>query len=363
MKRCLSPLLWLGFAIAACATLRTAQRTSVIPLVPAADWRLENSRVLALDAVREWGGEPEVDREYGVRTIEHRTYQLYDISAEVIVEEASDPSAAYGLITFYQTETMSPENGMQLTLSGPDGALMGRGRFFIRVPRLAATGSRLSENNFRALLIFVGGTRSSSDVLGKLPAPMPTTGLVPGSEKYILGPVVTRRVLPTFRTDLIGFSQGAEMQTAIYQAGKSRATVLAITYPTPQIARVRFGAMEKFLAVNQDNGPSSIYGRRNGSFLFLVLGADSAAWASQLMDQFNVSQSVSWHQRYPGNEPIWVQAAELILANLLLVCILVGLAVVGGVLIFLSRKAAAKWFPKSAWGHPGEETIIRLNLS
>ncbi len=363
MSRKLCNVLALSVALVVGLSIGRAQKNLVTPLVPAASWRLVNSQALDLNRVRQWSGDPVIEREYGVKSVEVRACRLDDTVAEVIEEQASDVTAAYGLLTFYQTEMMTPEKGMELTLSGPDGALMARGRFFIRVPRPRAPGSQLTDDNFRALLIFVGGTRPSSDALASLPAALPEAGLVPGSEKYVLGPEAARRVLPTFRTDLIGFSQGAEVHAGAYLSGKGRATVLAVTYPTPQIARVRFGAMERFLGINQDHGLGSIYGRRRGSFVFLVLNGDSPALATRLMDQFKVSQSVTLNERYPGDESVWVQMAKLVLANLALVGILVGLAILGGVLIFLFRRLAAMWFPHSSWANPSEGTIIRLHLS
>ena len=83
----------------------------------------------------------------------------------------------------------------------------------------------------------------------------PHQGLIAGSEKYLVGEEAARHVLPSFRTDLIGFSQGAEVQTGTYSTGNGRASLVAVAYPTPQIARARFGEMEKLLTLNQDRGP------------------------------------------------------------------------------------------------------------
>jgi hypothetical protein len=212
-------------------------------------------------------------------------------------------------------------------------------------------------------MFLVGGTRTPFDPQASLPAALPSAGLLPGSEKYLLGPEATRRTLAAFPVDLIGFSQGAEVEAAAYASEKNRATLIAISYPTPQIARVRFGAMEKFLAINHDQGARSLYGKRQGSFVFLVSDAASAASATSLIDRFKVSRSLSWDQKPPSKESIGVQLAKLVLANLALVGILVCFAVAGGVLVFFSRRLAAKWFPSSAWGHPETELIIRLNLS
>lgn len=362
MVRALVKQLALCLALLTASSPARAQKTSVIPLVPAANWRLVSSQVLDLDEVRKWGGEPAIEREYGVKSLERRTYQLYGEVGEAVFEQASDASAAYGLLTYYQTENMTPEKGIELTRSGPAGALMARGRFFIRVMRPARTDSPTAENDFRALLIFLGGTRPSLRDLASLPGALPATGMVPGSEKYLLGLEAARHILPFFRTELIGFPLGAEAQVALYLSGKLRLTVVAITYPTPQIARVQFGAMEKLAEVNQDRGPGSFYGKRKSSFVFLVLNSDSRAAAAKLLDEFKTSERVSWNERYPGAKSITLQVVELLLANLIFVFLLVGCAVLGGVLIVLFKRIMGKWFPESPWGEAGQETIIRLKL-
>ncbi|PYU93383.1 MAG: hypothetical protein DMG25_09580 [Acidobacteria bacterium] len=364
-------------ALAACA-----QDSTVIPLVPAANWRLVGSQNLDVTAVSRWGGDPAIEREYGVKSIQYRTYQLADKVAGavevagVVLEEASDPSAAYGLLTYYQTERMSPAKGVELTVTSPEGALMARGSVFIRFGRVA--GVRLSDDALRAILILVGGTRPSASAMAALPPPLPVSGLVPGSMKYLLGPEAARHVLPSFSTDLIGFEQGAEVEVAHYQVGSIMAnptagskatpfltlvvTLVAITYPTPQIARERFGIMGKTLELNRGRGPQSLYGKRGGSFVFLAMNANSEAAATRLLDQFNVSEQVVRNERYPRNKPVALQMLELILANLLLVFLLVSLALLGGILIALSKRVARKWLPDWEWGSPDGERLTTLNL-
>lgn len=361
MARLLARQFGLLLALLAVPYSATAQEHTVIPLIPAANWHLVKSEPLDVDAVREWGGDPIIEREYGVKAVVRRSYHLGSHTAEVLIEEAPDPSAAYGLLTYYQTEAMEPAKGMAVTLIGPEGALMARGQFFVRAAR--AVGSQISDNDLAALLIFIGGTRPNSQDMARLPAALPTQGLVARSERYVLGLEVARRVLPGFRTELIGFPQGAEVQVAEYMAERGRATVLAINYPTPQIARVRFGAMGSFLGINQDRGPEPIYGRRSGSFVILVLKSGSANAAKGLMDQFQITSNVSWNERYPGAKSFTLQVVELVLANLMLSFIIAGFALGGGILFFLSRRAATRLFPRWEWADPERETIIRLNLS
>jgi hypothetical protein len=343
---------------AACS-LSYAQKVSVIPLVPAANWRLAETQKLGLDALQSHGGDPAVEREYGVRGIEVRTYELDRSRAKVVLEPASDVSAAYGLFTYYQNESMHAQKSIQLAVTGPEVSLMARGRTFIRF--LHPAGSHLGENDLRALLIFVGGTHATSDSLANLPTPLPSSGLIPGSEKYIIGPEVAGRLLPNLAATAIGFEQGAEVQIGAYTLGNSRATMMEVSYPNPQIARLRFGAMSAALGLNQDR-PNALSARREGSFIFLALKADSKEMANKLLDRFNVSQQLSWDEKYPGDKTIGRQLFELVMGNVFLTLVLAGGGVLGGLLIVLSRRVTAKLFPELEWGHPEADRLIRLRL-
>jgi hypothetical protein len=139
-------------------------------------------------------------------------------------------------------------------------------------------------------------------------------------------------VLPSFRTDLIGFEQSAEVQLGQYQKGKGTSTLVSISYPTPQIARLRFGALKNFLGLNQDHGVFSAYGRRNGSYVFLVLNAGNEQTATALMDQFQVIEGVSWDQKYVSERSFTLQLVHMMLAIFLLTAILLGSCIVAGIL-------------------------------
>jgi hypothetical protein len=119
--------------------------------------------------------------------------------------------------------------------------------------------------------------------------------------------------------------------------------------------------MEAALSINQDRGTDSVYGKRKGSFVILAMNAQPDA-VSRLLSLFNVSAQVSWDQRYPGKKPVVWQMVELVLANFFLAFILAGMAVVGGIVIALSRRAAGKWFPDWEWGNPDGETLTTLKL-
>jgi len=351
----------LAAVLTAVPVLCSAQEKQlIIPRVAAANWRQVDSQPLPLAEVSKCGGDPAVEQEYGVKALELRTYQLGKTQTQVLVEPTPDGSSAYGLLTFYQTPAMTPEKGLDLAVSDTRQTLMARGSNFIRF--LHSKESPPSESDLQALLIFVGGSKLSASAMGSLPHPMPPKGLVPGTEKYLIGLVAARRVLPSFRNDLIGFEQSAEVQLGQYQSGKGISTLVSISYPTQQIARIRFGALSNFLGLNRDRGADSLYGRRDGSYVFLVLGAGKEGAASALMDQFKITTSVSWDRPYVTERSFTLQLVHMILAIILLTAILIGSCIIAGVLFFISRRIAAKFFPNSQWGHTDEDQLIRLNL-
>jgi hypothetical protein len=352
---------WLVATIALLPFPCSAQdKLLVTPIVPAADWHQVDSLSLPIATVRKYGGDPVVEQEYGVKTLELRTYQLGKKRAQVVVEPATDATAAYGLLTFYQTPGTAPEKGVQLAIRDTHVTLMARGGNFIRF--LRNSDSPLSESDYQALLVFVGGSKPSESALKSLPTPMPPKGLIPGTEKYLLGLEAAKRALPSFRSDLIGFEQAAEVQLGQYKTDKGAPILISISYPTPQMARVRFGALKNFLGLNEDHGEGSIYGVRHGSYVFLVLNAGNQGTANSLMDLFQVTQGVSWDQKYTSERSFTLQLVHMILAIFLLTAFLIASCVVVGVLFFLSRRFAARFFPNSQWGRTDDDQLIRLNL-
>ncbi|MEJ2007849.1 MAG: hypothetical protein P8Z30_06775 [Acidobacteriota bacterium] len=341
------------------ATLAGAQKTTFLNLAQTPKWEVESSRAVSLNDVRSWGVEPAVDVEYGVKKVEIRTYRRDKRTLQTVVEKTPDPSSAYGLLTFYQDKSMAPVHGMKLTVAGPDQAYMARGLFFVRVRR--PEKSKMSGAEFRAALIAIAGAAPSADDMQLLPPSLPPQGMIPLSEKYVLGPVAEQRAIPSIPANLVGFQQGAELQAATYRRHGQQATLVLISYPTTQISRIHYSAMVQALGVNQKSGPGAVYGKRKATYILLVQNAGSKEIASRLMSGLTIKEQFSWDQPPPG-KPITVQVFHLILGNILLVILLALMAVLAGVILVFSRRVAAKLFPNSDWARAYEDSIIRLNL-
>ncbi len=351
--------LFLGLALAP-ATLASSNQTTFINLSPPSQWHLTKTETLDLNQISKWGGIPPVDAEYGVKTVELRTYARTGVKIQALVEAAADPPAAFGLLTFYDTANMQAVHGVPLAFSGPDSAVMARKNLFLRV--LSQSAQKVSQDEVRSFLLTVGGSELAPHSQDLLPAPLPSKGMVPGSEKFLLGPEAASRVLPQFPIKLLGFGQSAEVHVASYARGGGQIMLMLIAYPTPQIARQRFSAAESFLDVNHDRGSGSWIGKRDSSYVFLVqrTGPATLAQATFLMNALTVEKSVTVDQKYP--KPYAVQVLTFIYANILLILILIGMAFTGGILIVISRRLLARFFPHSEWVGAGENSFIQLHL-
>src|SRR5271157_6062931 len=99
---------WLAVLTALPLLCPAQDKPNVIPLLPADNWRQVDSKALPLSEVGNYGGDPAVEHEYGVKALELRTYELGKSHVQVVVEPAPDPTSAYGLLTFYQSPAMVP---------------------------------------------------------------------------------------------------------------------------------------------------------------------------------------------------------------------------------------------------------------
>jgi Family of unknown function (DUF6599) len=324
-----------------------------------AEWQQAGSKPLAIEALAQYGSQTNIDREYGVKSAELRTYALGGQSLQVAVEHAPDSVAAYGLFTFYRTAKTQPVSGVELAVEGPQYALMVRGKDVFRI--LKTSPRTLASSVLKSLLMQMGGAKLSAQAIADLPTPLPPEKLLPASEKYILGPLAAKAEIPLIPTDALGFDRGAEVHMGEYELGGDHEQLLAISYPTPMIARQRYVELEHTLNFYKGENKQTAYGRRDGSFVFLVLGGGRES-AKTLLDKFKVTQDVSWNVPYPGSKPVTQQLLEFVLGNIFLSMLIASFGLIGGVGIALSRRIAARWFPAAKWGHPDEGNFVSLNI-
>jgi len=346
--------LWV-FGIGSAAAGLGQEKPDIVTLMPAPEWRLTASRSTDTSALSRWKGDPAIEHEYGVTAFTARIYQFENHQADVLIEQTADTSAAYGLFTFYRTAQMAIV--APLTVSAGAETLMVRGPAFIRC--FVGTRDTLPERDYRALLITVGGPPPSARSLEQLPAPLPSRGLIHGSEKYLLGPLALAHALPSFPSTVVGFDSGAEVQSGEYALGPDKLTLMTINYPTPQIARAAFDSIKGKLGAGLANAVVEV--RREDTYVLVTLNATSQAAADRFLDQFKVSKTISQDQ-VTSEHTEAVQLVNLLFANAVIILGLAGVSVVGGCMVFASKRLARKWFPGSVFveGENGGFTILNL---
>lgn len=330
-----------------------------MPILPESAWQLVDSHQASLQDLEKLGSQTAVEREFGVKSVVQRTYREAGISVTAFFEEAADPSSAYGLLTFYQRPDMHPVHGLELAMVGRAGALMARGRYFIRVPR--PEEARFGRADLQSLLTTIGGAKLTPENAEALPQGLPKQGLVVGTEKYLLGVQAAQRVLGNFPVSLIGFQDGVEAFTGMYVSNSKRLRLLAVSYPTPQLAQIKYRAMHHALDINQNRSSTPVYGRLDGSYALLVLNANSSESANRFLSQFKVSQFLTWSP-HDSDASIAYQLVTLILANLELVGIIILFAIAAGILGVIGKRLIIRYFPESAFSKGQENQLIKLKL-
>jgi hypothetical protein len=116
---------------------------------------------------------------------------------------------------------------------------------------------------------------------------LPEQGRIRNSERLILGLSSLDRFEKRIPSIAVGFEDNAELALARYQSAGESLTLALISYPTPQIARLRAAEFQKL--------PDWVV-RRTGPFVALVPAAKDQAAAGKLLEQINYNANFVWNQ-------------------------------------------------------------------
>lgn len=145
-----------------------------------------------------------------------------------------------------------------------------------------------------------------------LPGYLPKEHLVPGSERYILGPASLDLYLKEIPAGVAAFSLGAEAQVAEYARDASRLKLAIISYPTPQLARKK---LEEYQSV----GAPIL--KREGSLIVFVPTPESRDLAERVLSHVKYRATVT------VNEKVTTEADEFrkLFINIVIMVVLLGL--------------------------------------
>ena len=249
-------------------------------------------------------------REYGITSGERRDYTSGNDKISVTLYRMVDPSAAFGAFTFFR----DPDMALPAPIMAASYTAGKRGRELLVVGNLMldvnAGKAQMAPADLNAL------AKSVTTQADRRPYPpiatfLPHEGLIPGSERYVLGPLALAQVFPAApvnQADWAGFGSSAEAVVGRYRlsdkpSGGQRpaeGVLLLILYPTQQLAADRYNELGKSLALNVDpelaKGKPAVFGTRSSALTALLSGVQSREKAAELLNQVHHTSEVTWNE-------------------------------------------------------------------
>ncbi len=298
--------------------------------------------------------------ESGVVRVEERGYRMGGSELEVQVFQLRDPSSAYEVYTSLLKPGLLPARVGQVGAFSKDHVLIQVGNLVLES---TANASRDDLNALVQALAAKGGTAP----LPPIPNYLPNDGLVPGSERYALGPVAFRSAAADLNraefaalSDEVGFRLGAETMLARYRTRDDQeAVLLLIEYPTPQLAEQHLRHLEQAISPAAKQAGTTI--ERKASLLSLILKPSSAAYGNSLRNAVKYETEVTWNEPHQTvtDPPILTTLVKIILSTgvFMVVAVVLGVAF-GGV-----RVLAKIFFPGKIFDRPEQMDVLQLGLS
>jgi len=291
--------------------------------------------------------------EYGFTRLDRQEFRHGGATIVVEIYEMTDPTAAYGAFTFFRSKdsriledfgTLAEEQDFKLSFV--------QNSAYVRVsssprssagPALLEIGKIISQNLPKKLSI------------PGLVKRLPKDDLVAQSEVFILGSQALNQKVRFGDKDLFGLSNGAEAVLAQYQFSGDSATLLLIYYPTQQLAKKFLeSGYQEYVAQNPN---ASVFFKREGPLVVLVLGSKSAEMATTLLDKVSYVSTVSWD---PKAQPVSV--GQMMVNIFTYIGIMLALTLTAGLVFGFLRIILKRKFPNRIFDRSEDTEIIRLNL-
>lgn len=354
-------LLAAGFAFAA----KSEPRSPVLPK-QFAGWQRSGTSRVSQDVAAADPANTALMKEYGFDSLESATY-VRDDGRKLTIKAArfADASGAYGAFTYYRMPEMLVEK------IGDQGASLNQRVLFYRgnvlVDAVFEKLSAMSAAELRELSGLLPLPPGSAQGLAAFLTYMPRGPAGKVTTKYALGPVGLQKISSPLPAELVDFNAGAEVALGNYDKASDHASLMLISYPTPQIAAEHLRRID---AARQQNvqtpgsvpalatGP--IFSKRTGPMVVVVTGQVSEGAAQSLLAAVNYDANVTWNHDDPWSKKnnigtlVW---NALLLCGILMVFALIFSLAFGGLRVLLPR-----FLRKKAADGSEQEEFISLQL-
>ena len=225
--------------------------------------------------------------EFGLQEAERATYEDAKVKFTATGWRVNDSTAAMAVFQWQRPQGWKPSKLTDLALEKGNNAYFTFGNYVILLE------GHIPDEETRQIL-FVQLPRLERAPLPILTTYLPTEGLEPNSERYVLGPVSLERFEPRVPPSIAAFHLGAEAQIGRYSTPGGTATLAIFSYPTPAIAKKQVVEFEKL------NG---VMAKRTGPMVALLIGAANPDAAERLLAKVNYKASISWDETSKNTGP------------------------------------------------------------
>jgi hypothetical protein len=257
--------------------------------------------------------DPALFQEFGFQAGEQADYKSPEKRFTVSAWRFQDSTGALAHFEAQRPAQAAPAKLSTLMAKTPDGAIVGFGNYVFQF-----TGFVPEQKDLE--LLFIQLPKLDRAPLPALILYLPQEGLIPNSERYILGPASLARYEPRIAPSLAAFHLGAEAQLGRYRTPKGDLTLAVFSYPTPNMARER---QEEMLKV-----PGTI-AKRSGPLVGVVVQPPDADSAEQVLARVQYAGNLTLNQAVPVNQAQYL--AKLFLTIFTLSGVLMGLSIIVGV--------------------------------
>ncbi len=226
----------------------------------------------------------ELAGEYGLQTSEAADYTSPDKKHFTATAwRFNDSTGAMAMFEARRPPKAAPSKMAKLAVTTSDGVIYTYGNYLLQL-----TGSLPGETELNQLYDQL--PRLEQSALPLLIEALPTDGLIPNSERYILGPVSLSRFDPGIAPSIAAFHLGAEGQVGQYNTPKGKLTLAIFDYPTPNMAREQY---EQFAKI-----PGAV-AKRAGSMVAVTIQPPDPDAAERVLAQVKYGTNVTFNQAPP----------------------------------------------------------------
>jgi len=365
--RLISAFAFLGFTFAARAANPAPKQAPPILPEQFAGWQMQGTPQISADPATADPTDALILKEYGFTDFATATYTRDDgRTLKLRAARFSDATGAFGAYTFYVQPEMIRESIPDQASSSGQHVLFYRGH--VLVDAVFSQQSAMSAAQLRELAQSLPRPGGSAGNLPTFIQFMPRQGYIAQTQKYAMGPAALAALTPPVTANLVDFAASSEVTLGRYNTSSGEATLMLISYPTPQLAAEHLKRIDAAHykeqpqpGVSSIESASAFFDKRSGPIIAVVSGPVSDADAKGLLNKVNYEASVTWNTP-SGNQEVH-DLYQLILNVVVLCAILAGLAIVAGVAFGGVRILIKRLYPDKVFDRPEQMEFISLHLT